>query len=228
MDHFETRATSWLLAGALLLLTGCINPVPPPPVEYPDYLVGAPDQLMVTALPEPRVEQTLTVRPDGKITVELVGDVQADGRTTQDIADEIQRRISRFKRGAAVTVALISAESPSITILGEVNRPTTFPLTRQMRVAEAIGIVGDLTSFASESRVRLIRPGDPTRVIIVDMDDIERGNLSTNVQVFAGDLVYVPPTWWAQIGYTIEAIFFPFQPIFGATRRGAVVASGGL
>lgn len=224
MDHFETRATSWLLAGALLLLTGCINPVSPPPVEYPDYLVGAPDQLMVTVLPEPRVEQTLTVRPDGKVTVELVGDVQADGRTTQDIADEIQRRISRFKRGAAVTVALVSAESPSITVLGEVRRPSTFPLTRQMRVAEAMGSVGDLTTFANDCRIRVIRAGDPTRVYIVNMGEIRRGDLSTNIQVYGGDILYVPPTWWARVGYAVQAVLFPFQPLIGSSR--AVVGLG--
>lgn len=228
MDRFEVRWTGWLLAAPLLLLSGCINPVSPPPIQYPDYVVGAPDQLRITVLPEPRIEQELLVRPDGKITVELVGDVQADGRTTPDIADEIERRVARFKRGAVVTVALIAAQSPSVTVLGEVSRPSTFSLTRQMRVAEAMGLVGDLTSFANDDEVRVIRAGDPTRVYKVDMDEIRRGDLSTNIQIYGGDILYVPPTWWAQVGYTIEAVLFPFQPLFGTARRGAVVAGGGL
>ena len=130
----------------------------------------------------------------------------------------MQQRISRFKRGAVVTVALSSAQSPAVTVLGEVRRPTTFPLDRQMRVAEAIGRVGGVVFTAADGAVRVIRSGNPTEVILVDMDEIRSGDLSTNVQLYAGDIVYVPPTAWARAGYFIQMLLFPAQPVIGAAR----------
>ena len=208
---------AWILVLGSML--GCLSNVPAPEIEYPDYRVGAPDQLVVTILPEPRIEQDLLVRPDGKVTVELVGDVQAGGRTTREIAEEIQQRITRFKRGAVVTVALQNAQSPAITVLGEVRRPSTFALDRQMRVAEAIGRVGGTIFTASDGSVRVIRSGNPTEVILVDMDEIRSAtDLSSNVQLYAGDLIYVPPTAWARVGYFIQMLLFPAQPVIGAAR----------
>lgn len=211
--------TRWLTAISLLGLVGCSYKLTTPPsIAYPDYRVGAPDQIEVTVLPEPRIQQQVTVRPDGKITVELVGDVQAGGRTTQDIADEIERRVARFKRGAVVTVSLVATQSPAVTVLGEVRGPTTFALVRQMRVAEAIGMVGDITPFANDDSVRVIRSGEKTKVIMVDLDAIRAGDMATNIQLYAGDVVYVPPSLLARIGYAIQLVLFPFQPLFGVAN----------
>ena len=199
----------------LLALAGCAT-APPPQIQYPDYFIGAPDVLEVRILPEPRVEQQLVVRNDGKITVELLGDIQAGGRTTQEVAAEIEKRIGRYKRGAVVTVAVVETASPTITVIGEVRQPGSFPLTRQMRVAEAIGIVGDVTLFSSPGRVRVIRGGEKdTRVIVVDLWDIRHGDLRTNVQLRAGDVIYVPSSVLARIGYAFQILLFPLQPVLG-------------
>jgi polysaccharide biosynthesis/export protein len=212
-----SRLSRAALFAASLFAIACVHsPTPAPDVKYVDYLIGPPDRLTITILPDPPVVEQAVVRPDGMVTVQLVGDVPAGGRTTEQLAKDIENRIGRFKRGALVTVALASAESPMITVLGEVRNPTSFPLTRQMRISEAIGTVGGPTLFANEDEIQVARPGSPPKVIEIDLDAIRDGDLRTNVQVYAGDIVYVPPTVLASIGYAIQQVLFPFTPFFGA------------
>jgi polysaccharide export outer membrane protein len=206
-----------------LFAVACVHsPSPAPDVKYLDYTIGPPDRLTVSILPDPPVIENVIVRPDGMITIQLVGDVPAGGRTTEQLAADIQNRISRFKRGALVTVALASAESAVITVLGEVRNPTTFALVRQMRVSDVLGTVGGPTLFANEDEIQVVRPGSPPKVIEVDLDAIRDGDLRTNIQLYGGDIVYVPPTVLVTIGYAIQQVLFPFTPFFGV----AAAASG--
>ncbi len=211
---------------ASLLAVACIHsPNPAPDIKYLDYLIGPPDRLVVTILPDPPVVENVVVRPDGMITIQLVGDVPAGGKTTEQVATDIQNRISRFKRGAVVTVALAGAESPVITVLGEVRNPSTFALTRQMRISEALGTVGGPTLFANDDEVQVVRPGSPPKVLEVDLAAIRDGDLRTNVQVYGGDIVYVPPTALASVGYFFQQVLFPFTPFFGVAGFAAGVSN---
>ncbi len=198
---------------------GCQTAVRAPAPSDPatPYLVGPPDHLQVTVLPEPVIERQMTVRPDGFITVDLVGDVMASGRTPREIAADIQKRMGRFKRDAAVSVAVVAALSDSITVLGEVREPGTFALERDMRLAEAIGARGGPTKFAAESKVRIVRMQDgEATVISANIAQIQRGDLSSNIMLRKGDLVVVPPTVLARIGYTLSSLLFPLSPILSA------------
>lgn len=209
----------WLGLATALFFTACTTPAPPPPVEWIDYRIGPPDQLGVTILPEPIISEDVTVRPDGMITIQLIGDVAAGGRTTNEVAADIQERITRFKRGAVVTVSLQSAQSDLITVYGEVGRPQTIPLTRQMRVSDALGTAGDVSNLANNDNIRVVRPGNPTKVLIVDISAIRTGDLSTNFQLYGGDIIYVEPTFIAKIGYVVRQFLFPFDPIVNAGRQ---------
>ena len=123
----------------------------------------------------------------------VVGDVPAGGRTVAQIASDIQDRISAFKRGAKVDVALVQANSTAITVLGEVRGPSSFPLLKETRVCEALGKVGGLTTFAKSDEVRVIRTIESEAfVYIVDMDAIMRGDQTTNIVLTSGDIVYAP------------------------------------
>lgn len=225
--------SAWLAALALALgaaLSGCATRTfePPPPPETVPYRVGPPDQLMITILPDPPIDRQATVRPDGMISIDLVGDVPAAGRTTQEIATDIQQRISRFKRDAAVNVSLSASLSTEITMLGEV-RNTTFPLQRETRLIEAIGIAGGVRQMADKDDVRIIRVEDgETHILKADLTAIEHGDLSTNYLLRGGDIVVVPPTALAQAGYWVNGIFFPIQQIIGiGARVGTTVMTGG-
>jgi len=217
----HTRSSVALALGIALVLSGCASPSAPPPAPpHNSYRVGPPDQLNITILPEPIIEREVIVRPDGMISVDLIGDIAASGRTTEEIAEDIQTRIGRFKRDARVTVALGAALSAEVTVLGEVNNPSTFPLTRQTRIVESIGTVAGVTIFAAKNRIRVIRYGDGgTKVLIVNLEAIEKGDMSTNFLLQGGDLVVVPPSNWASVGYALQAFFFPLQQIFGFGAR---------
>jgi polysaccharide export outer membrane protein len=224
-------------SGALALLLGlglsaCAGTGSAPP-GGPDasgaYRVGPPDELKISILPDPVIEREVIVRPDGMISVDLVGDVPAAGRTTEEIANDIETRIGRFKRDARVTVALGAALSSEVTVLGEVGRPSTFPLSRQTRIVEAIGTVNGTTVFANKDSIRLIRTAESTpKVFRVDLAAIQRGDMRTNYVLQGGDLIYVPPGMMASIGYAMQALLFPFQQLlgFGASVATTVYTGG--
>lgn len=221
------------LGGAVLAVaTGCssVQPMPAAPKEPGVYRIAPPDELNVSVLPDPPIDRSVTVRPDGKISIDLVGDVQAAGRTTEEIAAEIQERIAKFKRDPVVTVSLVRSVSSAVTVLGEVTASNNFPLDKDTRLIEAIGRVGGTTQFAAKSRIRVVRtePDGSTVVLPVNLDRIQSGDLSTNVLLKAGDIVYVPPTIAASIGYWIAGITYPFTQILGFGGNVAVkVFSGG-
>lgn len=218
-------AAGWALLAALALVAGAgagcsTTPKPPPRLQaYETYRVGAPDTLSVSILPDPRIERDVIVRPDGMITVDLVGDVPAGGRTVEEIAQDVEKRIARFKRGASVTIAVRSASSTSVTILGEVRGNRSFPLLKETRVSGAIGMAGGTNPFASLGKVRVIRTGGGETVVYnVNLKAIQKGDLSTDILLAEGDIVYVPPTILARVGYAIQAVLFPFQPLIGTAQ----------
>lgn len=219
------RAGAWVALAAFLQATACASiepqPEPQPEKNFGTYRAGPPDQLLVSVLPEPLLERSVIVRPDGMISFDLVGDIPATGRTLDEIGQEIQAKIENYKRGARVTVALAGSLSSSITILGEVKQPSNFPLDRDLRVIEAIGRVAGTTIFAKRADARVIRTRDgQTTVLPVDIDAIERGDLRTNVWLMRGDVVFVPPTTLARIGYAIAGLTFPLQAIVGSGLAG--------
>lgn len=220
------------LAGAVLVLGGCqINPQPPPDApQLHTYRIGPPDRLRITVFPEPVLESEVTVRPDGRISFELIGDVAVVGRTPDDVALEIQERISRYKREARVTVSVATSLTDSITIFGEVVQPGAFALERETRLAEAIGLRGGPTTFARKGKVRVIRVvDDRTQVYVADIGAIMRGDLTTNIMLQKGDIVVVPPNALARVGYAIQNVVFPFTTIISpALTIGNVASRGGF
>ena len=215
-----------LLMGAVSVACTTYEPMPPTPAPAPaEYRVGPPDALRVTILPEPMIQNDVTVRPDGMISVDLVGDIPASGRTVDEISRDIEERISRFKRDARATVAVVSAQSSTVTLLGEVRANGNFPLLRDTRVIEAIGLQGGLTVFATWKTAHLIRTtGSTVEVIPVNLKAIQAGDLRTNYLLREGDLLIVPPSFFAKIGYLVQQLMFPFQPLLGI---GTTLASFG-
>lgn len=219
-----------LLCVLALGLAGCGGGTTAPPPSAPPiagYVVGAPDMLEVHILPEPEIEREVRVRPDGKISIDLIGDIQAAGKTPLEIAAAIRREISRFKRDASVSVTVVDSPSQFVTVYGEVVTPGTFSLDTETRVSEAIGQVGGAKPFASLNKVRVIRSnGVTTDVLHVHLGRIQNGDLSTNFVVREGDLIVVPPTWLARVGYGVQMLLFPFQPVLGAAGSFGGAAAG--
>lgn len=204
---------------------------PPPTATSQPYSIGPPDRLEITILPDPSIQRSVTVRPDGMISIDLVGDIPASGRTAEEVANDIQARISRFKRDASVTVALSASLSTEITVLGEVGSQKTFPLSRETRLIEAIGQVGGVSRFAKLDEIRVIRMIDgETHVFYANLESIQAGDLSTNYMLQGGDVIVVPPTGYASTGYAIQSVLFPIQQLlgFGTQITNKVVSGGAL
>ena len=221
------------LAGLVLIVAaaGCaITPeAPPASTGYETYRGGAPDTLLITVLPDPTIERQAVVRPDGMISIDLVGDVPAGGRTVEESAADVEKRIGRFKRGASVTVAVVLARSSSVTLLGEVGGNRSMALLKATRIAEAIGQAGGLNRFANVDRIRVIRHmGGQTHVYHVDLGAIQNGDLSTNMLLAGGDIIYAPPTIWARVGHALNALLYPLQPFlgFGTSLAGSAASKG--
>jgi polysaccharide export outer membrane protein len=190
-------------------------------------VVGAPDQLAIHILPDPVIERVVRVRTDGMISVDLVGDVRAAGRTPLEIASDIQQQIARFKRDAVVNVTVESSPSQFVTVFGEVMSPGIFSLDTETRVSEAIGRVGGTRPFANLDGIRLIRStGQEPQIFEIDLQAIQRGDLSTNYVVDKGDLIVVPPTIFARVGYVMQALLFPLQPFISAASTTGSIYGG--
>ena len=206
------------LALFIVFSLGCATPINPAPAPrigaFSEYRVGAPDNLLIVILPDPAITRTAQVRPDGMISLDLIGDMPAAGRTIDEISADIEKRIARFKRDPSVMVQLTGALSTGISVMGEVRRPSTFPLLKETRLAEVMAQVGGPTIFGKKSEIRVIRSGGgETAVYLVDLKAIYAGDLSTNIQIVSGDLVYVEPTVWAKVGYAMQALLFPINPL---------------
>jgi len=187
-----------------------------PPLQA-EYHIAPPDTLRVTVRPEPVIERELTVRPDGRVSMDLIGDVEVRGRTVEDVRLEIASRLKEFIVQPDVTVQLIRSESRTFYILGEVARPGAYPLVGDVTALYALGMAGGPTRFASQDDARLVRPSSEGETIYaVHFEAMTQyGYGATNYMLQPGDVVYVPPNAWARVGYALGVIFFPLQQILG-------------
>jgi polysaccharide biosynthesis/export protein len=187
-----------------LLLTACssmaVSEAPPiatgPAVS--SYKIGVDDMVQVTVWKNPELGITAPVRPDGKISVPLIGDVVAGGKAPDEVADDIQKRLAVFVRDPQVAVILTDLRSHEylsrVRVTGAVRNPVSIPYRQGMTVLDAVLAAGGLTNFAASDRAELYRKqGDGTQTYRVSLDRIlNHGDLSTNFAVAPGDVITVP------------------------------------
>jgi len=174
----------------------------PPSVETAavnDYQIGVDDIVQVSVWRNPELGITVPVRPDGKITVPLVGDIAAGGRTPAEVAKDIQDKLTAYVRDPQVAVILTDLRSHEylsrIRVTGAVKQPVSIPYRQGMTVLDAVLAAGGVTEFAAPDRSDLYRKnGDGrTHSYPVRLDRIlGRGDLSTNFPVAPGDVITVP------------------------------------
>ena len=194
---------------ALALVGGCatIQPsantadaptVAPRAQAVTDYLIGVDDIVQVTVWRNPELGITVPVRPDGRISVPLVGDVGAGGRTTTQVAEDIQTKLATYVRDPQVAVILTDLRSHEylsrVRVTGAVRQPVSLPYRAGMTVLDAVLAAGGLTEFASANRTGLFRKIEDSSVRHpVELDSIlKRGDLRTNHEVAPGDIITVP------------------------------------
>jgi polysaccharide export outer membrane protein len=192
-----------LLGQAVLLLAvfglGCIGtttPMPPEPVpgEREDYVIGIPDLLQVVVWRNPELSVSVPVRRDGKISVPLVDDVQAEGLTPEELKEVLTEALAEFVTAPDVTVIVQQTNSHTVTIVGAVARSGQIPLVRQTRVLEAIALMGGFNIWARKNHIKIIRPtGDGMVEYIFNYGAFSSGKApNSNLLLQPGDTIVVP------------------------------------
>jgi polysaccharide export outer membrane protein len=164
-------------------------------VAADDYTIGADDTLAINVWKEPDLCRTVPVRPDGKITLPLIGDVQASGKTPRKLQEEIQESLTEFVAVPDVTVIVQEVKSLKFNIVGEVVKPGSYPLTESTTVLDAIAVAGGLGEFAKRNSIYVLRvrsDGSSERIPFRYKQVLKGSNLSQNVQLQAHDTVVVP------------------------------------
>jgi polysaccharide export outer membrane protein len=163
-------------------------------MEKSEYLIGAGDILTIRVWKNEELSVDVPVRPDGKISVPLLDDVQAEGLTTLELKEVITRDLSEYVANPDVTVVVQSIGSKYVSVLGEVLRPGPVPLSQDVRVLDAISTAGGFGPFADKKRVRIIRREESGEVEYrFNYDAYVAGNApGTNLLLAPGDTIAVP------------------------------------
>ena len=157
------------------------------------YIVGPGDTLQVVVWREPQLSGTVTVRPDGFITLPLVNEVQVVGLKTADLRETLEKRFREFVTDAYVTVRVEKIASTEVFLIGEVLRPAAYPLTGNDTLLQLITRSGGLSPFADRRNIRVSRrQGDKVTDFVVDYDAILKGDLKQDILLKPGDRIVVP------------------------------------
>lgn len=192
-----------LLGSWVGLITACSSSGPrdqPPPVlvSESEYLLGVGDQIAVQVWKSPDLSVEVPVRPDGRVSVPLVGDVPAAGQTTRQLAQTLTTGLEEYVRNPQVTVIVLNPASGEflrrVRVTGAVANPMSLPHQQGMTVLDLVLQAGGLTEFASGNRARLYRRyDDKVKVFPIYLDDIlSKGELNTNYILGPSDIVTVP------------------------------------
>jgi polysaccharide export outer membrane protein len=160
----------------------------------PSYVIGPNDVLEIHVWKEPDFSRKLLVRPDGQITLPLIGDIQASGKTTAGLNAIIHERLKNYIDNPEVTVILVESHSKNFYIIGKVNQPGTYPLNQSMTVLQALSVAGGLAEWADKDSIRIIRRSNGKEEIIrFNYKKVISGkNMEQNVLLQPGDTIIVP------------------------------------
>lgn len=146
------------------ILGGCasrsLSPPPPEPshLEHPPYVIGVRDQLVIRVWQNPELSMNVVVRMDGKISLPLLDDVQAEGLQPMELKEVVTRELEEYIGSPTVTVIVQQMNSQFVVLLGDgIRRNAQVPLTRDLNVLEAIALGGGFSTFADRSDVRIVR-----------------------------------------------------------------------
>ena len=162
--------------------------------EDPAYKIGAQDVLKIDVWREDQLTRTVPVRPDGKITLPLLNDIQAVGLTPMELAGAIRDELKKFINNPQVTVSVTEINSRRIYVNGEVNKPGAFQLLPHMTVLQALSGAGGFTTFARVKSIYVLRNvnGKAVRIPFNYKEAINGKNVDQNIELQPGDVIVVP------------------------------------
>ena len=163
-------------------------------VAESSYIIGPMDILEIEVWREPDFSRQVLVRPDGKITFPLIGDVQASGMNTLGLKAVLTEELIGFVDNPEVTVIVVESRSKNFYIIGKVNRPGTYPLSPNMTVLQALSVAGGFAQWAHKDKIRIIRRSEGREEIFsINYDKVISGkNLEQNILLEPNDTIIVP------------------------------------
>lgn len=166
--------------------------------EASEYRIGVGDQIQVGVWKNPELSVNVPVRPDGKISVPLIGDVTASGRTAQELSDSVGTSLKNYIRSPQVTVIIVNPASAEflrrVRITGAVNAPQSLPHRQGMTVLDVVLLAGGTTPFAVGNEAQLYRKTPAgVKVYHIYLEDIlKKGRLETNYRLMPSDILTIP------------------------------------
>jgi polysaccharide export outer membrane protein len=162
-------------------------------INTDSYRIGADDVLDVSIWQEPNISRSVPVRPDGKISIPLVNDIQAAGLTPMQLAASLTQKLEQFLNKPQVTVTVTAINSQRVYVVGEVSRPGPIPLLPNMRALQAISTAGGITQFANQKHAYVSRHEGARDVTYpLNYRDLLRGDMRGNIFLRSGDTIVVP------------------------------------
>jgi polysaccharide biosynthesis/export protein len=167
----------------------------------PDYIIGPSDQLQIFVWRNPEVSTTVTVRPDGRISVPLIDDLPATGKTSTQLARDIETALRKYIQDPLVTVMVTQFTGPfaqQVRVVGEAQQPQAIPYRANMTLLDVMIQVGGLTEFAAGNSAKLIRmvDGKQKQYHVHISDLIKDGDVRANVEVLPGDVIIIPESFF--------------------------------
>lgn len=196
-----------LTACLMVLVSACATPGashPPAPKtagggDY-NYVIGAGDNLNIIVWRNPELSTSVPVRPDGKIAAPLVDQLQAQGKTSDQLARDVEKELGKYVRDPIVTVIVtgfVGPYSEQIRVVGEAARPQFLAFKDKMSLLDVMIAVGGLTDFADGNGATILRGADGNKQYSVRLKDlIKRGDISANVEMRPGDILIIPQSFF--------------------------------
>lgn len=207
MNQLSRLFTRLAVAGLAVLLAACGSMQaqhPPAPAaaasaDY-SYLIGPGDNLNIVVWRNPELSMSVPVRPDGKVSAPLVDEIVAQGKTSVEMAREVEKALGKYVRDPIVTVIVTSFVGPyseQIRVVGEAARPQFLPFKQKMTLLDVMIAVGGLTDFADGNAATILRGSDGNKQYSVRLKDlIKRGDVSANVEMRPGDILIIPQSFF--------------------------------
>jgi len=192
----------------LLAVAGCggLGTLPPaspsdPEEKGAEYRIGSDDNLDIFIWRNPDLSAAVPVRPDGKITIPLIEDLQATGKTPTELARDIEKELSVYIQDPIVTVmirAFVGTFQDRVRVVGEAQRPQALAYRSTMTLLDVMIAVGGTTDFAAGNRATLTRQisGKPQQYRVRIDDLLHDGDMTANVRIKPGDVIVIPEAWF--------------------------------
>ncbi len=193
--------------GVALLISACATPpelagsAPDKLTQAPEYIIGPHDELQIFVWKNPDLSVTAPVRPDGKVSSPLIGDIQAAERTPEVLSEEIAKKLTDYIVDPVVTVTVTRFAGPysqQVRIVGQAVEPMAISYNDKMTILDAMIAVGGITEFAAGNRTIIVRTENGEKKSYrVRLDDLLLdGDVSANVPLLPGDIIIIPESWF--------------------------------